>query len=408
MLNDKELVFIKDNLYSDTDKLLLKYHKIKDGDIDYMYCINQIKLRKKFSDKFPFLTKRDDFLFPLSLNLEQSSSEYTAMYKSLLVEKGESVLDLTSGFGIDDIYFSKKASRIVCVEQNKMLVDLLSHNFNSLKAENYLCVNADCQEYLMNVEGFDVIYLDPARRDENKNKVFEIEASQPNVLAMMDSLLSKAKRIILKLSPMVDIKQIEKSFEYISDIHIVSLKNECKEILVVINKSVKQEINYHCVDIKSLSFENDDFFLCFNKLSQRDNKLPQRENQLPQRENLKNQRLLKYLYEPNVSILKLGRFDALIEKYGFEKLHRHSHLFTSENLIENFEGRCFELLEQRNASPKALKDIKQANITVRNFPQTVSEIRNKTKIKEGGEMYLFFTTLKGEEKVCLVCKKINL
>jgi hypothetical protein len=207
---------------------------------------------------------------------------------------------------------------------------------------------------------------------------------------------------------MVDIKQIEKSFEYISDIHIVSLKNECKEILVVINKSVKQEINYHCVDIKSLSFENDDFFLCFNKLSQRDNKLPQRENQLPQRENLKNQRLLKYLYEPNVSILKLGRFDALIEKYGFEKLHRHSHLFTSENLIENFEGRCFELLEQRNASPKALKDIKQANITVRNFPQTVSEIRNKTKIKEGGEMYLFFTTLKGEEKVCLVCKKINL
>lgn len=258
MLNDKELMFIKDNLCSDTDKLFLKYHKIKDEDIDYMYCINQIKLRKKFSDKFPFLTKRDDFLFPLSLNLEQSSSEYTAMYKSMLLEKGESVLDLTSGFGIDDIYFSKKASKIVCVEQNKMLVDLLFHNFNCLKAENFFCVNADCQEYLMNAEEFDVIYIDPARRDGNKNKVFEIEASQPNVLAMMDTLLSKAKRIILKLSPMVDLKQIEKSFKYISDIHIVSLKNECKEILVVIDKSVKQEINYHCVDIKSLSFENDE------------------------------------------------------------------------------------------------------------------------------------------------------
>jgi hypothetical protein len=212
-------------------------------------------------------------------------------------------------------------------------------------------------------------------------------------------LRSKAKRIILKLSPMVDIKQIEKSFENISDIHIVSLKNECKEILVEIVNHEVEEINYHCVDIKSLSFENEDFFLCFNKLSQRDNLLSQRDNFL-------NQRFFKYLYEPNVSILKLGRFEALIDKYGFEKLHRHSHLFTSENLIENFEGRSFEVLEQRNASPKALKDIKQANITVRNFPQTVKEIRNKTKIKEGGELYLFFTTVGNEEKVCLLCKKI--
>ena len=138
------------------------------------------------------------------------------------------------------------------------------------------CVNADAKAYLMNAEGFDVIYIDPARRDENKNKVFEIEDSQPNVLAMMDCLLSKAKRIILKLSPMMDLKQIEKSFENISDIHIVSLKNECKEILVEIVNQGVEEINYHCIDIKSLSFENDDFFLCFNKIIQRKNKIIQR------------------------------------------------------------------------------------------------------------------------------------
>ena len=197
----------------------------------------------------------------------------------------------------------------------------------------------------------------------------------------------------------MDLKQIEKSFENISDIHIVSLKNECKEILVEIVNQGVEEINYHCVDIKSLSFENDDFFLCFNKIIQRKNKIIQRNNFL-------NQRVFKYLYEPNVSILKLGRFDALMDKYGFKKLHRYSHLFTSENLIEDFEGRRFEVLEQRNASPKALKDIKQANITIRNFPQTVKEIRNKTKIKEGGEIYLFFTTIGNEEKICIVCKKI--
>ncbi len=398
-LNKKELLFIKNNFLEDTDKLLLKYHKESVDEIDYLYCINQIKLRRKFANKFPSFVLRKDFLFPLSLNLEQSSSEYTAAYKSMLLKQGETLLDLTSGFGIDDIYFSKKAKRIVCVEQNKMLVDLLSYNFECLQTKNYFCVNADSEEYLLSAENFDVIYLDPARRDENKNKVFEIEASQPNVLKLIDVLRSKAKRIILKLSPMVDIKQIEKSFENISDIHIVSLKNECKETLVEIVNHEVEEINYHCVDIKSLSFENDDFFLCFNKLSQRDNKLSQRDNFL-------NQRLFKYLYEPNVSILKLGRFEALIEKYGFKKLHRHSHLFTSENLIENFEGRSFEVLEQRNASPKVLKDIKQANITVRNFPQTVKEIRNKTKIKEGGELYLFFTTIGNEEKICILCKKI--
>ena len=392
VLNKKELLFIENHFSEDTDKLFLKYHKEQVNEIDYLYCINQIKLRRKFADKFPSFVLRRDFLFPLSLNLEQSSSEYTAAYKSMLLKQGETLLDLTSGFGIDDIYFSKKAKRIVCVEQNKMLVDLLSYNFECLQAKNYLCVHADAEEYLLSAENFDVIYLDPARRDENKNKVFEIEASQPNVLKLIDVLRSKAKRIILKLSPMIDLKQIEKSFENISDIHIVSFKNECKEILVEIVNHEVEEINYHCVDIKSLSFENDDFFLCFNKLSQRDNFL--------------NQRLFKYLYEPNVSILKLGRFEALIEKYEFEKLHRHSHLFTSENLIENFEGRSFEVLEQRNASPKALKDITQANITVRNFPQTVKEIRNKTKIKEGGELYLFFTTIGNEEKICLICKKI--
>ena len=399
ILNEKELLFIKDNFLENIDKLLLKYHNEIVNEIDYLYCINQIKLRRKFADKFPSFVLRNDFLFPLSLNLEQSSSEHTAAYKSMLLKQGETLLDLTSGFGVDDIYFSKKAKRIVCVEQNKMLVDLLSYNFECLQAKNYLCVNADAEEYLLSAENFDVIYLDPARRDENKNKVFEIEASQPNVLKLIDVLHSKAKRIILKLSPMIDLKQIEKSFENISDIHIVSLKNECKEILVEIVNHEVEEINYHCVDIKSLTFENGELFLCFNKIIQR-------KNFLIQRNILLNQRVNKYLYEPNVSILKLGRFDALIEKYGFEKLHRNSHLFTSENLIKDFEGRSFELLEQRNASPKALKDIKQANITVRNFPQTVKEIRNKTKIKEGGELYLFFTTIGNEEKICLVCKKI--
>lgn len=401
VLNENELRFIKDKFCFDTDKLMLKYHKEQDDTIDYAFCINQIKLRKKFSDKFPSFVQRDDFLFPLSLNLEQSSSEHTAMYKSLLLKEGESILDLTAGFGIDDIYFSRKASRIVCVEQNTMLVELLSHNFKCLNRENFLCVNANSEDYVLSAENFDVIYLDPARRDENKNKVFDIESSQPNVLQLIGVLRSKAKRIILKLSPMIDIKQVENAFENISDIHIVSLKNECKEILVeIVNEEVK-DVNYHCVDIKSLSFENDEIFLSFKKIIQRKNEINLRNKKI-------NQRLFKYLYEPNVSILKLGVFDALIEKYNLEKLHRNSHLFTSENLIEDFEGRCFEILEQRNASPKALKDIKKANITVRNFPQTVSEIRNKTKIKEGGEIYLFFTTLANEEKTCVVCKKISL
>ncbi len=400
-LNESELSFVRENFDGDIDKLFLKYHKTAVGDIDYLFCINQIKLRKKFSDKFPFFTKRDDFLFPLSLNLEQSSSEYTAFYKSLLVDKQETLLDLTAGFGIDDIYFSKRVKSIVCVEQNKMLVDLLMHNFNCLNSTNYCCVNADAEDYILTAESFDVIYLDPARRDENKNKVFEIEASQPNVLKLIDVLQSKAKRIVLKLSPMMDLKQIENAFKNISDIHIVSLKNECKEILVEIVNEEIEDINYHCVDIKSISLENDKMILDFNKIISRKEKTNSSNNFF-------TSDVLKYIYEPNTSILKSGLFYAISEKYNIGKLHRHSHLFTSDVLIEGFEGRCFEVLELRNASPKALKDIKQANITVRNFPQTVKEIRMKTKIKEGGKIYLFFTTLSNEDKVCVVCKKTKL
>ena len=399
-LNELELSFIKENFDNNIDKLLLKYHKTDTKDIDYLYCINQIKLRKKFSDKFPFFTKRDDFLFPLSLNLEQSSSECTAFYKSLLVNEDETLLDLTAGFGIDDIYFAKRAKYIVCVEQNELLVDLLQHNFDCLGMNNYSCVNADAENYILNAENFDVIYLDPARRDENKNKVFDIASSQPNILKIIDLLKAKSKRLIFKLSPMMDLKQIESAFENISDIHIVSLKNECKEILVEIRKEVNEDINYHCVDIKSMILEN-------NKMILENNKMISRKKKMNSSNNLFTSDVLKYIYEPNTSILKSGLFYALFEKYNIGKLHRHSHLFTADFLIEGFEGRSFEVLELRNASPKALKDIKQANITVRNFPQTVKDIRLKTKIKEGGELYLFFTTLSNEEKICIVSKKVN-
>jgi hypothetical protein len=180
----------------------------------------------------------------------------------------------------------------------------------------------------------------------------------------------------------------------------VSLKNECKEILVEIVNEEIEDINYHCVDIKSISLENDKMILDFNKIISRKEKTNSSNNFF-------TSDVLKYIYEPNTSILKSGLFYAISEKYNIGKLHRHSHLFTSDVLIEGFEGRSFEVLELRNASPKALKDIKQANITVRNFPQTVKEIRMKTKIKEGGKIYLFFTTLSNEDKVCVVCKKLN-
>ena len=208
----------------------------------------------------------------------------------------------------------------------------------------------------------------------------------------MPQLTDKASRVIVKLSPMTDLKLLRQEVEYLTDIHIVSLRNECKEVLAVISKVEDKPLMYHCVNILEQKTDCTDFFF---------------EKAVANLDSVKfSSKMKKFFFEPNSSFLKAGIFTPLCMKYNVEKLHPNTHLFTSDERIGDFEGRGFELLEQRNAGIKALKDIERANITVRNFPWTVETIRKRTKIKEGGDLYLFFTTLLGERKVCLLARKI--
>lgn len=389
---NREIKFIEDNKGKDVDGLRLKYSAKGDSDFDLDLCLDQIEARNRFERKLPTFFKIRGVVFPPRMNLEQSSSEQTALYKQGLIKKGETLVDLTSGFGVDSFFLAQKASRVVCVERDGTLSRLCAFNFCSAGLKNCEFVNGSCEQYLQEMDRVDVIYIDPSRRDEHKNRLLSLSSFSPDVLKLMPQLTDKASRVIVKLSPMTDLKLLRQEVEYLTDIHIVSLRNECKEVLAVISKVEDKPLMYHCVNILEQKTDCTDFFF---------------EKAVANLDSVKfSSEMKKFFFEPNSSFLKAGIFTPLCMKYNVEKLHPNTHLFTSDERIEDFEGRGFELLEQRHAGIKALRDIERANITVRNFPWTVETIRKRTKIKEGGDLYMFFTTLLGEKKVCLLARKI--
>ncbi len=391
-LTEEEARFIETHLEEDETKLLFKYSKTPIAEVDTAFCCSQIALRKRLKAKLPTFVACNKTLFAPTLNLEQSSSEQTARYKAQLVERTDRICDLTSGFGADAFFFARKAASVLCVERQGWLSEICKSNFGAMGVENCEFLSSDCESVLANGLSVDAIYIDPSRRDENQSRVYALEDCTPDVVRLQGELLNAAPHVIIKLSPMADLKFVERSLDSISDLHVVSVQNECKEVLVELRKGYNGEIHYHAANLTKQGKEILDFVgrnnasgLCSENLTAR---------------------VGRFIYEPNASILKIGCFAPLIERYGFKKLAMNSHLFTSEELIEDFQGRSFEVVSLRSASPKALKDIRKANIVVRNFPQSVQDIRRTTKIKEGGESFLFFTTLSAEEKICIECKRV--
>lgn len=391
-ISEKEAAFIAEHSGEDVSALRLKHSKTSVEGLDISFCCLQIESRKKFSSKLPSFVACSDFVFPPLLNSEQTSSEQTAVYKSELIASDCTIADLTCGTGIDAYFFARKAHSVLCVEKSEELCELTKRNFERLNAGNCSFISADCESVLSQIDALDVIFLDPSRRDENARRVYAIEDCSPDVSSLAPLLLSKAPHVIIKLSPMLDLKSVQRALPCVSDIHVVSVVNECKEILIELRRDFSGDLRFHAVDIN----DSERRMLSFTR--------PQSDAN-PCSANLATT-IEEFIYEPSASLLKIGLYGTLIEKYGLKKLHPHSHLFTSSNLISDFQGRGFRLLKVRKADAKSLKDITKANISVRNFPQTVAEIRKKTKIREGGDVYLFFTTLAQGEKVCLECLKI--
>ena len=384
--------FIAQHKTDDVRKLALK--RVPEG-VDIAFCLQQIEGWQSAGKKIPRWSQTDGLLYPPRLSMEQCSSEKTAMYKKQLVQRllcdeMEEMVDLTGGFGIDFSYLAPLFRKAIYIEQQEQLCQIATHNFNLLGLHHAEIRNTQAEKELSNIYNVSLIYADPARRDNVGRKVVLLEDCQPNVISLQGELLNRSKVVMLKLSPMLDIQQALRQLDSVREVHVVSVDGECKELLLVMYHR-KMPLRYICVNLANTSQITevaDDWpnpVIC--------------------------DQVRTFLYEPNASILKAGVQDALCEQFKVEKLHPFSHLFTADELVEAFPGRIFRIVGKSDFSKQGLRSllsgVKQANLTVRNFPATVQELRKKLKLSEGGRIYLFATTLKDESHVLLQCEKVK-
>ncbi|MCC8146584.1 MAG: RsmD family RNA methyltransferase [Bacteroidales bacterium] len=308
--------------------------------------------------------------------------------------RGNTFVDLTGGFGVDASFFSESFEKGIYVERQKELVEIVRHNFAALNILNVDIVHSDALHYLEKLSAVDCIFIDPSRRSFAGNRVMLIQDCDPDLISFQKELLNKADKVLVKLSPMLDVKSVLHDIRKIGEIHILSVDNDCKELLLMMNKEQKGEPVVTCVNFKGDGLQSDSFYYSdevgMSAVLAKDIKA--------------------YLYEPNVSVMKAGFFKSISKRYDVEKLHINSHLYTSGRLISNFPGRIFEIVNTSSMNKKDLKyflsDVEKANISVRNFPLSVDELRKKIKIREGGALYLFATTLADGKRVLIKTRQL--
>lgn len=369
IISEKKIqAFIQANLTEDLTSLLLK--KSPFPGISMQEIVQQIKGRKVAEKKFPFFNQ-NHLLFPPGLNLEQASSQITAEYKSLQF-KGEKFLDLTCGFGIDAFFLSQNFEKITLVEQNAELLEMVKHNWEVLGRKAHF-VNQKLEEFLDQVpQKYDLIYLDPARRDQHNRKVFLLENLSPNIHEIQDKLTQFSDQILIKLSPLIDLQSLIFSLNNLTKIWIIAVKNEVKEVLILLKNFKKNtaDVEISCINLGSIEPE-------FNfKLGDKNNSKSVFSS--PE----------KYIYVPNNSVLKSGAFNWVSEKYNLKKLHPNSHVYTAAEVLSQFPGRIFLAKE---VEAKSLQKGGSFNIITKNYPLKPEEIKKKYQLKDGGTDYLIFT-----------------
>lgn len=376
--------FIADHLHDDVSELALKY---RNAEVDLTLALRQIEARQLLRKKVPSWSDNDELLFPVRLSIEQSSSEATAHYKASLLH-GESFSDLTGGLGVDCYFISQNFQHSDYVEMNPELCKLAEHNLVIPVIHN-----ESAEDYLKSCDPIDCIFIDPARRDSHGRKVVSVADCIPNVVELQDLMLQKAKRVMIKLSPMLDISQALKELRHVKEIHVVAVENECKELLFLLEPEFEGEPVITCVNLESpqpsVTFNLEEEKVATLQLAKE---------------------VGRYLYEPNAALMKGGCYRLLTQRYGVQKLHRNSHLYTSDQLVSDFPGRIFEVDDWAVYGKKSkalLEGVDKASIAVRNFPMTVAEIRKKLKIADGDQVYLFATTLSDERKILILSRKTS-
>jgi len=389
LTNPDVIEFIQENLQADPAQLVLSASKYPDMPIKEV--ATQIASRKKAQKKLPEWTQNPGIIFPPRENLEQASSEKTASFKSDLFT-GNSFLDLTGGTGIDTFYISKSFSDSIYVEPSKQLCDLALHNFEQLGADIEV-VNADAATYMKSDNSYyDLIYLDPSRRTDAAQRVIDLREYQPNVIELLPRLLEKAKRVLIKVSPMIDIKQGISLLKKVDRVICLAVNNEMKEVLFEVSANASKTIAIEVVNIAKETVESVSSTL-------------EREKQTSP----KLSRPLKFLYEPNSAIRKAGLFNVVGDQFTLPKLDMNTHLYTSGELKEGFPGRCFQVIEIIKADKKTLKAIsnnRPINVISKNYPLSATEIKKKYNLKDGGSNFFIFTSSSEVGNIVLYCSTI--
>lgn len=382
---------MQDHLEEDPAKLFLAQKQPLDFDLKLAF--GQLQARQKALKKIPTWAKHPSLVFPPNLSVEQASSEETALFKSGLV-RGSTMADLTGGFGVDTFYLSKEFDKAYYCERNEELSSLFAHNMEVLGETKFSIFSGNSIDFLKRFEGkLDLIYADPARRGGHNQKLYKLVDCEPDIVAHWDLLKSKSKSILLKASPMLDLKQALMELPDIQQIWVVSVRNEVKEVLLSWEEEKERsETHIHCIDLHPHGNKAFDFTFeaeedCVSSFSDIGAKL----------------------VEPMAAILKAGAFKSFGRRFGLAKLHPNSHLYTAADVAENVPGRIFEVVQEVSNPKKELKQLfpsGKVNVITRNFAIKAEELKKKYKLKDGGEDYLIGTKV-GEKYKLLFCKRIN-
>ena len=403
MMNEATRAFVREHRDDDVRQLALR--GTKDPEVDLGFALQQIDGRRRAQEKLPSWVVVEGIVWPPHLSMEQCSSEQTARYKAEVAGSGGVFVDLTAGFGVDAAFIAQGFQKAVCVELQAELCAISSENFKLLGLHQIEVVNGNGVDYLHRMAPADLVFIDPARRDEHGGRTYGIADCAPNVLDFIDELLEKAQRVMIKLSPMLDWRKAAEDIgrQYVSAVHIVSVANECKELLLILGSGQTwtrtDKIRVVCVNL--LSNGGREVF---------DQTIPNRPPR-PDGHPSYSGGERKYLFEPNASVMKAGCFDLLAERFGVTPFHQNSHLFVSDKEVPDFPGRGFVIERITSMNKRELKEslagITQANIAVRNFPMSAEELRRRLKLRDGGDIYIFATTVENVGHRLLVCRKIS-
>ena len=399
MMNGQTLDFIQRNRLGDVRELALK--KAPEG-VELPLALQQIEGWQTARRKLPSWTEKEELWYPPRLSMEQCSSEQTALYKRDVIkrllqladgETGGTMMDLTGGFGIDFSFMAPLFTRAVYMERQAVLCRIARHNFDVLQLKQAEVCETDSATHPEEWPDADLCFIDPARRDGAGHKTVAIADCTPDLTRLQEAIRQKARLSLIKLSPMLDTKAALHALRGIQEVHAVCVQGECKELLLVMSREDHTPTTFHCANIEAegtssfvFTVEEETNALCTYA-------------DTPGR----------YLYEPNAAILKCGGYRSLSARLGLQKLHPNSHLYTSDHLCTSFPGRTFRIEAISDFGKKelrqALQGLSRANLTVRNFPATVADLRKRLRLQEGGDIYLFATALNNGLHALIRCRK---